>query len=205
MGARCWECGEHAEGLIFCNRCGKIQPPRESTFFAVLGLDERLELDLANLEASYYERSRLVHPDRHMARFPKEQELAAEQTELLNRAYRTLRDPWARTRYMLEHHGLPIAQGRLPIELAEEYFALQEAMSEGAASGAMLEAFQAVIDQALRQLESTALERRITWDALASKEKLAALVAFSGITGERAYLAAMRRDLARQMPASGIG
>lgn len=204
MSASCWECGEPAGGQPFCIRCGKIQPPCESTYFAVFGLGERLELDLEDLEARYYERSRLVHPDRFMTKSPQERDHAAEQTERLNRAYRTLREPWARTRYLLELHGHSIAQGKLPAELAEEYFELQEAMSAGEATPGMRQAFQTTVVQALARLESDAQARRLAWDALEPTAKLEALGAFSGIMGERAYLEAMRRDLARQMPASGI-
>jgi len=119
--------------VLVCPRCDAIQAlGPEVDLFAVLGLPRRLRLDLADLERRYHYASRAVHPDRHQTAGPKERELSLAASAIVNRAYRTLRDPVARGRYWLELHGAPLAEGgaRVPPEIAAEVFETQEKLQE---------------------------------------------------------------------------
>ncbi len=90
-------------------------------YFKVLGIDPvRLDLDLSELEKRFYERSFQVHPDLH----PEAD--AISQAAELNRAYKTLRDPWQRAHYVTkEVQGVDHAS-KIPTALAEFYFETQE-------------------------------------------------------------------------------
>lgn len=197
MKRPCWSCVESTFDATFCPHCQKIQPPLDASFFGLLGFAEKLDFDLSELEAKYHERARQVHPDRFMTRSAREQELATEQAELLNRAYRTLRDPWSRTRYLLELHRVPIAPTQLPQDLAEEYFELADTLMEGG-SETPLRKFRAKLMQILANQEADFHEQRRAWDARVSEEKLNSLAKFSCLLGERAYLEALHRDLVQK-------
>ena len=105
----CWSCGE-MRAAHFCTSCGKVQPPAPADHFAFFGLPRKLNLDAASLERSFYELSRKLHPDLYTTANAREQEWSLEQTSRLNDAYRTLKDPIARTQYLLRLEGVELEE-----------------------------------------------------------------------------------------------
>ncbi len=133
----CWRCAASRSTALMCGDCGAPQPVApDADLFTILGLPRRLSVDPAALEAAWYEASRLVHPDRHQMASSRARDLSLEASSMLNRAYRTLRDPVARGRYWLELHGRSIAgrNGHLPPALAAEVFETQEKLEALAAA-----------------------------------------------------------------------
>lgn len=117
------------------------------TYFEFFTLPRHLHLDVAALEKQFYILSRRLHPDRFAARPVAEQEAALAQSSLLNDAYRTLKDPIARTQYLLTLEGVELEeQSRaatdearatgtqkkqiVPPELLEEVFELNMQLAE---------------------------------------------------------------------------
>lgn len=82
----------------------------QNSYFTQFGLPPHLHIDLAALEKSFYAQSRKLHPDRFAARPQAEQEAALAASSQLNDAYRTLRDPIARTEYLLELEGIQLEE-----------------------------------------------------------------------------------------------
>lgn len=137
----CWSCSvAHNESSLFCPYCSKIQPPPGGDFFFVFGLRARLNLDLASLEHEFHRLSRKLHPDRFARAGENEREWSLANTALLNDAYRTLKDPIARTEYLLKLHGAEIGEehsgngssgsSRVPADLLEEVFDLNLQLEE---------------------------------------------------------------------------
>mgnify|MGYP000848392043 CR=1 FL=1 len=127
----CWQCSQPVSGL-FCPACGALQKP-PAGFYSFFGLNERLSLDLADLQKRFYELSRKLHPDRYGRKSAREQEYSVEATSILNDGYRTLRDPVKRAEYVLKQHGHDIGEQRskdVPAELLEEVFELNMALEE---------------------------------------------------------------------------
>jgi molecular chaperone HscB len=83
---------------------------RPDNYFAQFGLPRHLRIDTAALEKSFYTQSRKLHPDRFASRPPAEQEAALAASSKLNDAYRTLRDPIARTEYLLALEGIQLEE-----------------------------------------------------------------------------------------------
>ena len=81
-----------------------------NNYFAQFGLPRHLNIDTAALEKSFYAQSRKLHPDRFASRPPAEQEAALAASSQLNDAYRTLRDPIARTEYLLAIEGIQLEE-----------------------------------------------------------------------------------------------
>jgi molecular chaperone HscB len=136
----CWRCRADTGGGLACVRCEAVQPiPSGADLFTVLGLPRRLGLDRADLEHRYHALSRAVHPDRHQTASEAERGRSLAASAMLNRAYRTLRDPVARGRYWLELHGRRLGGDgpQVPAEIAAEVFETQEKLEEfrGTADG----------------------------------------------------------------------
>jgi len=89
-------------------------------FFTTFSLPRKLQLNLSALEKSFYAQSRKLHPDRFAARPQAEQDAALAASSALNDAYRTLRDPIARTEYLLSLEGIQLEeQSRAATDLAK--------------------------------------------------------------------------------------
>jgi molecular chaperone HscB len=73
-------------------------------------LPAKLVVDTAALEKSFYALSRRLHPDRFAAKPAEEQAAALAESSRLNDAYRTLKDPIARTEYLLKLEGVELEE-----------------------------------------------------------------------------------------------
>ncbi|HZQ44337.1 MAG TPA: Fe-S protein assembly co-chaperone HscB [Acidobacteriaceae bacterium] len=82
----------------------------QNNYFTQFGLPRHLNIDTAALEKSFYAQSRKLHPDRFASCPPGEQEAALAASSRLNDAYRTLRDPIARTEYLLQLEGIQLEE-----------------------------------------------------------------------------------------------
>jgi molecular chaperone HscB len=81
-----------------------------NNYFTQFSLPLHLHIDPAALEKSFYAQSRRLHPDRFAAKPQAEQEAALAASSRLNDAYRTLRDPIARTEYLLSLEGIQMEE-----------------------------------------------------------------------------------------------
>jgi molecular chaperone HscB len=114
----------------------------EQTYFAMFNLARKLTIDVAALERDFYKLSRRLHPDLYARKSAEEQAWSLRQSSLLNDAYRTLKEPVARTAYLLKLEGVRIEdensetrdlqkiQNRVPADLLEEVFELNMQLEE---------------------------------------------------------------------------
>src|ERR1700679_540273 len=79
-------------------------------YFEIFSLPPHLTVDTAALEKSFYALSRRLHPDRFAAKPAAEQAAALAEASQLNNAYRTLKDPIARTEYLLKLEGIELEE-----------------------------------------------------------------------------------------------
>jgi molecular chaperone HscB len=98
-------------------------------FYEALDLEPKLALDLDDLKRRFYERSRQWHPDRFSRASPEEQEKALEMTAVLNDAFRTLRDPFARASYFFKESGINLPK-EAPPDVLKEFFELNMELEE---------------------------------------------------------------------------
>ncbi len=94
----------------FCDSCGKLQPALPADYFSFFGFPRKLNLDVALLEQEFYRLSRKLHPDLYVVASEQEREWSLEKSSQLNDAYRTLRDPVARTEYLLRLEGIKVGE-----------------------------------------------------------------------------------------------
>jgi molecular chaperone HscB len=112
---------------------GRIEPfPPGTDYFTALGLPRKLVIDLPDLERRYHELSRRFHPDFFQTAAPRERRVSLENSALLNKAYRTLRDPLSRVEYLvkLESAAGSEISSQPPQALFEEILELNELLSD---------------------------------------------------------------------------
>ncbi len=85
-------------------------PDQSPTYFEIFSLPPHLTLDTRALEKSFYALSRRLHPDRFASQSTEAQSNALSASSRLNDAYRTLKDPIARTAYLLKLEGIELEE-----------------------------------------------------------------------------------------------
>jgi len=106
------------------------------THFALFGLAPSFTLDLAALDRTYRDIQREVHPDRFANRPDAEKRLAAQWATRTNEAYRTLKSPLARGRYLLKLAGIDTEEESntaMPIDFLMQQMEWREAVFEAKA------------------------------------------------------------------------
>ena len=210
--AGCPRCGHEHAPRPLCPSCGAIRSlPSDTDYFTVLGLPRRPVLDEAALSETYYELSRGLHPDLHETGTPEEQRASLTNTALLNRAYRTLRDPVSRGRYWLGLHGEALGKdnNRVPPKLAALVFEVQEKLAEVRATrsadgtdaqagpAAELEAVRGALDTQVRGLRSELDANFSRWEE--GTESPGLLRELKRVLSELAYLGTLTRDVEKEV------
>jgi molecular chaperone HscB len=141
--------------------------------FELLGLPPAFSLDPARLEARYRELQGRVHPDRFASGTDADRRMAMQWATRANEAYRTLRDPVNRARYLLGLKGFDTGEESntaMPADFLMQQMEWREAVAEarGTRDAAALRALRAQMagerEEMLRQLER-AIDRDANYDA----------------------------------------
>jgi molecular chaperone HscB len=212
----CWSCSSaHEASALFCSNCNKIQPAPTGEYFSLLGLEPRLNLDLAALEQEFHRLSRRLHPDRFARASIDERDWSLADTALLNDAYRTLKDPLKRTEYLLKLRGAEIGEehagkdrrdpSRVPPDLLEEVFELNMQLEEmrGARRAgeidqelekSLVEA-KGKFDGLLAEVDDDLRAQWHAWDAGGEAARDAAQKTMVALLDRRRYLRNLVRDV----------
>lgn len=130
--------------------------------FELLGLPAQYAVDPAQLEQRYRELQSQVHPDRFASGTEAERRVAMQWATRANEAYRTLRDPVDRARYLLGLKGYDTGEETntsMPPDFLMQQMEWRETVAEARAThdARRLQALQAEIADArgemLRMLE----------------------------------------------------
>ena len=110
--------------------------PSTSDAFGLLGLSPRFDVDPAQLERAFFERSKELHPDRYAQAPAAERVVALTRSRALNDAYQLLKREASRAEYLLAREGITIGDNEridpaLVMELLEEREVLAEARQRG--------------------------------------------------------------------------
>src|SRR5260221_14673147 len=81
-----------------------------SNYFELFGLPRRFAIDAAQLAAAYREIQSKVHPDRFASASDAERRRSMQWATFTNEAYRTLREPLGRARYIVNLNGVDTAE-----------------------------------------------------------------------------------------------
>jgi molecular chaperone HscB len=190
-------------------------------YFTLFSLPQHLHLDLTALEKTFYAQSRKLHPDRFASRPLEDQQAALAASSQLNDAYRTLRNPIARTEYLLSLQGIQLEeQSRAatdaarasgtekkqvaPPDLLEEAFELNMALEElkmgdDPDARAQLESardkFTAMLAETQQQLETLWSQWDTAVDANDTAAQETAKQAMVALLNRRSYIRNLVRDV----------
>jgi molecular chaperone HscB len=109
-----------------------------------------------SLERSYREIQSQIHPDRYAHAGDAERRASMQWTTRVNEAYRTLKSPVQRAKYLLEMHGVDVqfeTNTRMPTDFLLRQLELREAL-EAARQPSALDALQAQVRREKGVLES---------------------------------------------------
>src|SRR3954467_2683692 len=218
--AECWSCSSPlAVSEHFCSTCGKVQPIRPMTHFEFFGLRKKLNLDESRLRKDFYALSRKLHPDVYARATANEQEWSLQKTSQLNDAYRTLKDPIARTQYLLSLEGIQLEEQSksatdaarksgaekkqtVPAELLEEVFELNMQLQElkmGERDPQTIAQLESAKKKFEQKLDDSNFELRKYWgawdnaqDRAAEKKAMDQMVA---LLNRRSYIRNLVRDV----------
>lgn len=80
--------------------------PKAADYFSLLGIAASFDVNLAALESAYFAAQRQYHPDRFTGKPEQEKLAAAQRSADINHAYKTLKEPLTRARYLLKLQGV---------------------------------------------------------------------------------------------------
>ncbi len=186
-----------------------LAAPAGADYFAVFGLPRKLALDVKALERSFYRLSRDLHPDRFAQASAEKQQWSLTQSSLLNDAYRTLKQPIARTEYLLRLEGVTLADeksaAKPPEDLLEEVFELNLQLEEMRANQKLgeddpllrrdLTSAQAQFTEQLAQLDREMERNWELWDGGIPSEQATAKAALAALLDKRRYVRNLVRDV----------
>lgn len=127
--------------------------------FALLGLPRQFQLDREQLDRNWREAQAKVHPDRHAGASEAEKRVVLQWASRVNEAYRVLRSPLQRARYLCELAGHDL-QAENNTAMAPAFLMQQMELREelDAAktdkSGTQLPAMAARLDEVSRQMSA---------------------------------------------------
>jgi molecular chaperone HscB len=200
---KCPHCNNETTSQEFCSECGRILPPAERNYFDVFGLPvDRLVIDMPQLEKKFLELSRKYHPDRFASKSPVENQIAHEYSSAVNNAYRTLKEPVSRAKYVVERQlgSIEEKSAHVPPDMAEFFFEIHDVLdtireSNGNAPGSALKEVQKAehdLREKVQQLESDLQEQFVTYDSAPDKKNLEKI---KEILSERSYIRSFLRQI----------
>lgn len=110
----------------------------KKSHFELLGLPERFDVDVGDLQHAYRRLQAAVHPDRYASAGGTERRIAMQLATRANEAYRTLADPGRRAAYLCEAHGVALnaeTNTAMPREFLLQQMEWRDALDEARAAG----------------------------------------------------------------------
>jgi molecular chaperone HscB len=123
--------------------------------FELFGLTPAYALETESLERSYREIQSRIHPDRYARAGDAERRASMQWTTRVNEAYRTLKSPVQRAKYLLEMNGVDVqfeTNTQMPSAFLLQQLELREALA-GAKQPEALDELLAEVRRQQRQLE----------------------------------------------------
>ncbi|MEN3111800.1 Fe-S protein assembly co-chaperone HscB [Uliginosibacterium paludis] len=158
-------------------------------YFSLFGLPERYMLDLSQLDTAYRNVQAQVHPDRFAHRPEAERRVAMQWATHANEAFRTLRNPIGRARYLLSRRGVEI-DGERNTAMSSAFLMQQMEWRES------VEEAQGNIDELDRLNRELARDERVMLDDLArALDESADLVTAAELVRRLMFMEKLRQEI----------
>lgn len=129
--------------------------------FSLFGLPSRFDLDAQALESAWRTVAAQVHPDRFATASPAERRVAMQWAARANEAYRQLRDPLLRARYLCEQAGVDLqteSNTSMDTAFLMQQMTWREMMDDAREDAGVLAELRTELEEARQQMR-TALTR----------------------------------------------
>ncbi|MCL4151218.1 UNVERIFIED_CONTAM: hypothetical protein GTU68_009151 [Idotea baltica] len=119
-------------------------------YFKHFGLDWQFDLDLVELKKKFLIKSRELHPDFHTDKSESEQEAILAKSSYNNSAFKVLKNPYSRFKYLLTLHKVDFEESKqsLPQMFLMEMMDFNEKLMD-----AQMESDQSQISSLIKELE----------------------------------------------------
>jgi molecular chaperone HscB len=128
-----------------------------SNYFELFNLPESFVLDSGKLTEQYRELQQKVHPDRFASASEQERRLSMQLATRINEAFRVLKDPLERARYLLQVKGIEWDDDQATVNdtaFLMEQMELREALGEVREQDDPLDAVGAILDDVARRIRN---------------------------------------------------
>ena len=126
--------------------------------FSLFGLPARFDIDAQALERAWRAVAAQVHPDRYATASPAERRVAMQWAARANEAYRQLRDPLLRARYLCEQAGVDLqteSNTAMDTSFLMQQMQWREMLDDARHDPAAFATLQSELDQARQQMRDT--------------------------------------------------
>ncbi|MBB1626526.1 Fe-S protein assembly co-chaperone HscB [Achromobacter sp. UMC71] len=126
--------------------------------FSLFGLPARFDLDAQALESAWRAVAAQVHPDRYATASPAERRVAMQWAARANEAYRQLRDPLLRARYLCEQAGVDLqteSNTSMDTAFLMQQMTWREMLDDAREDAGALATLQAELQEARVQMRAT--------------------------------------------------
>ncbi|MEN4918845.1 Fe-S protein assembly co-chaperone HscB [Achromobacter spanius] len=126
--------------------------------FSLFGLPARFDLDAKALESAWRTVAAQVHPDRYATASPAERRVAMQWAARANEAYRQLRDPLLRARYLCEQAGVDLqteSNTSMDTAFLMQQMTWREMLDDAREDDGALQALQSELDDARTEMRAT--------------------------------------------------
>lgn len=125
--------------------------------FSLFGLPSRFDLDVQALESAWRTVAAQVHPDRFATASPAERRVAMQWAARANEAYRQLRDPLLRARYLCEQAGVDLqteSNTSMDTAFLMQQMTWREMMDDARDDAGVLAALRTELEEARQQMRT---------------------------------------------------
>ena len=143
----CLHCSfANQENVMRCSQCKKIIPINTDNFFITLNLPPQFDIDLKKLENTFFAQLKQMHPDQFINQEKSVNEIALQNSFIINQAYKQLKSPYLRLEHLLRIAGYDIDQQIEITDLAflEETFIWRENLADAKTSVEILNIISAI-------------------------------------------------------------
>ncbi|RBL84923.1 Fe-S protein assembly co-chaperone HscB [Streptomyces cavourensis] len=126
--------------------------------FSLFGLPARFDLDAQALETAWRTVAAQVHPDRFATASPAERRVAMQWAARANEAYRQLREPLLRARYLCEQAGIDLqteSNTSMDTAFLMQQMTWREMLDDAREDAGALATLQAELQEARVQMRAT--------------------------------------------------
>lgn len=143
--------------------------------YALLGLERRYHIDLADLRRRYLQMSRSVHPDFFGQATPAEQAVAEVRASQLNQAFARLSDPQLRLEHLMQLAGLIDHAGQTDQRLAPDFMMEVMELGERTDDPSARSSLRTEVDERLARMHDEVAALMTAYDAAEGPDRDAPL------------------------------